>query len=81
MATLSGLSAELVAIRSFNVRQLDYKNLTLDRFHVTSAGKEPLIVLHDVEGATIRNSVPPSKAVRFVEEMGKTSHVTISNSL
>ncbi len=55
----------------------DVKNLTLDRFNVLSAGKEPVVVFHDVNGATIRKSKPPPKSLRFLEEMGKTNQVKI----
>jgi hypothetical protein len=42
---------------------------------VLSAGSEPVIVLNDVKGATIRNSVAPPKAVKFIKTMGNTSDV------
>ncbi len=42
----------------------DVKNLSLTGLRVLSAGTEPVIVLHDVHGATIRDSVAPPKAGR-----------------
>ena len=53
----------------------DVSKLMLDRFNVLSAGKEPVIVLNDVERAIIRNSPPPANAVRFIEQRGKTKDV------
>jgi hypothetical protein len=53
----------------------DVSKLMLDRFKVLSAGKEPVIVLNDVERAIIRDSPPPEKAVRFIEQRGKTKDV------
>ena len=54
----------------------DVSRLMLDRFNVLSVGKEPVIVLNDVERAIIRNSAPPAEAVRFIEQRGKTTDVT-----
>ena len=53
----------------------DVKNISLTGFHVLSAGTEPVIVLHDVQGATILDSVAPPKAVRFIQKMGNTTPV------
>ena len=53
----------------------DVGKLLLDRFNVLSAGKEPVMVLNDVERAIIRNSQPPANAVRFIEQRGKTRDV------
>ena len=53
----------------------DAKDILLDAFHVQSAGSEPVIVLNDVHGATIRDSEPPSKTVPFVKAMGSTMDV------
>lgn len=53
----------------------DVKDLELDRFRVESAGSEPVIVLNDVQGALITNSVPPSGAVSFVKTTGGTQGV------
>jgi hypothetical protein len=51
------------------------KNISLNHFNVLSAGKEPVIVLHNVNGAIIRNSVAPTGAVKFIQTMGNTSEV------
>ena len=53
----------------------DVQDLELDRFRVESAGSEPVIVLNDVKGALITNSVPPSGAVSFVKTTGGTQGV------
>jgi Glycosyl hydrolases family 28 len=50
----------------------DVKNLTLDRFHILSAGEEPVMVLHDVKGAEIRKSPAPPHAIKFIEKLGNT---------
>ena len=50
----------------------DVQNLLLDGFHVRSAGTEPIIVLKDVHGATITNSVAPANAVQFLKTLGST---------
>ena len=54
----------------------DVRNLTLAGLRVLSAGSNPVIVLKDVLGATIRNSPAPLPATRFVETMGSTTGVT-----
>ncbi len=54
----------------------DTRNLSLDGVHVRSAGSEPVLVLKDVNGATITNSVAPPKAVRFLKTIGNTSDIT-----
>ncbi len=53
----------------------DVKDILLDGFRVQSAGSEPVIVLKDVQGATIRNSPTPPGTRRFVEKMGTTQEV------
>lgn len=53
----------------------DVKDILLNRFKVLSAGTEPVIVLNDVKGATIRDSPTPPKAVKFIEKMGDTSDI------
>lgn len=53
----------------------DVKNISLNRFSVLTAGKEPVIVLNDVKGATIRDSPTPPKAVKFIDKMGDTSDI------
>ncbi len=54
----------------------DARGISLDGFHVRSAGREPVIVLNNVQGATIRNSPAPAKATQFLETMGSTRDVT-----
>jgi hypothetical protein len=54
----------------------DVKNLTVKRFNALSAGSDPVIVLNDVHGATITDSVAPPKAVSFIKTMGSTRDVT-----
>ena len=53
----------------------DMQDILLDGFHVVSAPSAPVIVLHDVQGATIRNSAPPPDTVQFVKSMGHTGAV------
>jgi len=54
----------------------DVRNLLLDGVRVPSAGSEPVLVFKDVTGATITNSAPPPKAVRFLKAIGNTSDIT-----
>ena len=53
----------------------DARNIELNGFHVESAGSEPVIVLNDVQGATIHNSAAPPGASSFVKTMGSTRDV------
>jgi len=53
----------------------DVRNIELNGFHVESAGSEPVIVLNDVQGATIGDSAAPPGAVSFVKLMGSTRDV------
>ena len=53
----------------------DVRNIVLNGFQVESAGSEPVIVLNDVHGATIRNSAAPAGASSFVKTMGSTRDV------
>jgi hypothetical protein len=53
----------------------DVQNLSLDSLRVQSSGKEPVIVLHDVQGANIRNSAAPPRAVRFIQALGQTGNI------
>ena len=53
----------------------DVKNLGLDGFHVLSAGSEPVIVLNDVQGATIDNSPAPPGAAPFIKTTGSTREI------
>jgi hypothetical protein len=50
----------------------DARGIELNGFHVGSAGSEPVIVLNDVQGATIRDSTAPPNASGFVKRMGNT---------
>ena len=53
----------------------DARNIELNGFHVESAGSEPVIVLNDVQGATIHDSAAPPGASSFVKTMGGTRDV------
>jgi len=53
----------------------DVRTLKLQNFQVRSAGREPVIVLKDVQGASIRDCVPPAGAVRFIDKRGITRDV------
>ena len=53
----------------------DMRNLELNGFHVESAGSEPVIVLNDVQGATIHDSTAPPGASSFVKTMGNTRDI------
>jgi hypothetical protein len=53
----------------------DVRNIQLNGFHVGSAGSEPVIVLNDVQGATIRDSAVPPGAGTLVKTMGSTKDV------
>ena len=77
-----GVNFENVTLR---VKAKDYrsalvcdevKNLRLDGFRVLSAGKESVIFLKDVQGATIRNSPAPTGAVSFVKTGGNTCYLS-----
>lgn len=43
----------------------DAKNLTLDNWHIHSAGREPVMVFHNVKTATLRHCKPPTGTQRF----------------
>jgi hypothetical protein len=53
----------------------DVRDIELNGFHVESAGSEPVIVLNDVHGATIRDSAAPPGTGSFVKIMGSTRDV------
>ena len=53
----------------------DVRNIELNGFHVESAGSEPVIVLNDVQGATIHDSAAPPGASSFVKTIGGTRDV------
>lgn len=55
----------------------DVSNLKLDRFHILSAGKEPPLVLHDVDDALITNSPRTEGTVKWLETLGKTRGVSV----
>jgi hypothetical protein len=49
--------------------------LTLDGLHSEPSGREPVVVLNDVVGATIRDTPTPSAAANFLKKMGHTRDV------
>ena len=53
----------------------DVRKLMLDGVKVLSAGREPVIVLNDVQEATIRNSPAPPRAAGFIKTMGSTKEI------
>ena len=53
----------------------DVKNLTLNGSRILSAGSEPVIVLKDVDGATIHDSPAPQNSIRFVETLGSSRNI------
>jgi hypothetical protein len=53
----------------------DVRDLRLNRVNILSAGSDPVIVLNDVQGATILGSLAPPKATRFIQTMGTTKGV------
>jgi hypothetical protein len=55
----------------------DVQRLELDGFQVQSAGNEPIIVLHDVDGADIANCQPPGNSEQFIKTIGRTSGIKI----
>ena len=54
----------------------DVRNLTVDGLRIGKAGKAPVIVLQDVDGAVIRTSPAPAGAVEFISQRGTTRNVT-----
>jgi Glycosyl hydrolases family 28 len=78
---VEGIKFENVTLR---VQGQDYRpalicdearDITLNRFNVLTAGSEPVIVLNDVHGATIRNSAAPAGATSFIKQMGSTENI------
>jgi hypothetical protein len=57
----------------------DVRDIELNGFEVGSAGSEPVIVLNDVQGATIHGSSAPPGAVNFVKSMGNTRDVQVGD--
>ena len=53
----------------------DMRIVELNGFHVGSAGSEPVIVLNDVQGVTMRDSSAPPDASGFVKRMGSTRDI------
>lgn len=53
----------------------DAKDIRLDGLQVKSTGTEPVIVLRDVKGATLTNTVAPPKATRLLKTLGNTRDV------
>ena len=53
----------------------DARNIELNGFHVKSAGSEPVIVLNDVRGVVIHDSIAPAGASSFVKITGSTRDV------
>jgi len=53
----------------------DVKRITLERFRISSAGNEPVIVLKDVDGAIIRDSPAQQKGVHFLETLGACRNI------
>lgn len=53
----------------------DVRNLKLDRLHIRSAGREPAMVLNDVQRAVILNSKGP--AVKWIDRRGETKDVSV----
>jgi hypothetical protein len=53
----------------------DVRDLELEGFRAESAGSEPVIVLNDVHGAAIGDSVAPAGAGVFIKKMGNTRDV------
>jgi hypothetical protein len=53
------------------------RNLKLDRFQILSAGKEPPLVLHNVQGAKITRSQGPTGPAKWISKRGNTSGVEV----
>lgn len=53
------------------------RNLFLDRLSVKSAGREPVIVLKDVEGVRARGCSAPSTAAKLFHSAGSTSEIKL----
>jgi hypothetical protein len=54
----------------------DVRQLQADGLQVKSVGKEPVIVLRDVQGATFTNSPAPPKSAPFLKILGNTRNVS-----
>jgi hypothetical protein len=53
----------------------DVRHLTLDRFQVKSSGSEPVIILRDVQGATLTNTSAPPSPIPFIKTLGNTPNL------
>jgi Glycosyl hydrolases family 28 len=53
----------------------DAQDISLNGFNALMAGSEPVIVLNDVDGATIRDSAAPAGASSFIKQMGSTQNI------
>lgn len=53
----------------------DVQDIQLNRFHIGYAGREPVIVLNDVQGAVIQDCPAPPGATEFIRKMGNTTEV------
>ena len=56
----------------------DVKNLTLEDSHVLSAGSEPVIVLKDVDGASVRDNTVAKNRAPMVKTLGTTRNIQSS---
>ncbi|MEI8289141.1 MAG: glycosyl hydrolase family 28 protein [Verrucomicrobiota bacterium] len=52
------------------------RQLQVDNLQVKSAGKEPVIVLRDVQGATFTNTPVPPKSAPFIKTLGNTRNLS-----
>ena len=53
----------------------DVRRLELDGFQVASAGTDPVIVLNNVKGASIRNAPVPPGTTSFIKATGNTQDI------
>lgn len=53
------------------------RDLTLDRFNILSAGKEPPLVLHNVQDAQVTQSQGPSRTADWISSRGNTIRVEV----
>ena len=53
----------------------DAQNISCKSLKILSAGKEPVIVLHDVQGAAFRDTDAPANTVEFIRKVGGTTQV------
>jgi len=55
----------------------EVRDLSMRRINILSAGNEPLMVLNDVQGATVQDSIAPPNATRFILTTGNTRNVKV----